>query len=60
MLWIKKPKPIVLGRHLIELGVESGPKMGTLLKTLFEAQLEGEFECLEDGIDFARKQIGKL
>ena len=41
------PKPILLGRHLCELGMAPGPPMGVLLQAAFEAQLEGEFTTLE-------------
>jgi tRNA nucleotidyltransferase (CCA-adding enzyme) len=37
------PKPILLGRHLIELGMEPGRDFGVILEAGFEAQLEGEF-----------------
>jgi tRNA nucleotidyltransferase (CCA-adding enzyme) len=41
------PKPILLGRHLIEAGLEPGPRFGELLEAGFEAQLEGAFGDLE-------------
>jgi tRNA nucleotidyltransferase (CCA-adding enzyme) len=40
------PKPILLGRHLIEKGLKPGPEFGPLLNEAFEAQLEGEFHDL--------------
>ena len=49
------PKPIVLGRHLMPMGIQPGPEMGKLLHSCFEAQLEGEFTDLEGGLAFARK-----
>lgn len=39
----KAPQPILLGRHLIELGYEPGPGFKSLLDEGFEAQLEGAF-----------------
>jgi len=42
-----KPEPIVMGRHLIALGMEPGPAMGVLLAEYFEAQLDGEFDDME-------------
>ena len=44
------PKMIVQGRDLISLGVVPGPEMGRILQQLFEAQLDGKFENLEQGI----------
>lgn len=44
------PKPILLGRHLLELGVKPGKHMGELLREMFEAQLDGVFDDLESAI----------
>jgi len=46
------PKPILLGRHLIELGHEPAPWFGKVLKQCFEAQLDGVFEVEEDGFQY--------
>jgi tRNA nucleotidyltransferase (CCA-adding enzyme) len=35
-------KPVVTGRDLIALGLQPGPEMGRILKSLFERQLNGE------------------
>ncbi len=48
------PEPLVLGRHLLDLGLAPGPHFGPILEACFEAQLEGRFADLEKGIDFAR------
>ncbi len=37
-----KPKPILMGRHLVELGETPGPHFGPVLKDAYEAQLDGE------------------
>ena len=37
------PKPILLGRHLMELGMRPGPAFGQILHAAFDAQLEGTF-----------------
>lgn len=37
------PPPLIRGRDLIELGLTPGPAMGALLKTAYDAQLEGQF-----------------
>ena len=49
------PKPIVLGRHLMPMGIKPGPEMGKILHYCFEAQLEGEFSDIDGGLEFARK-----
>jgi tRNA nucleotidyltransferase (CCA-adding enzyme) len=37
------PKPLVLGRHLIELGLNPGPRFTPIIDAAFEAQLDGAF-----------------
>jgi tRNA nucleotidyltransferase (CCA-adding enzyme) len=41
------PKPILLGRHLLERGLEAGPAFKAILTAAFEAQLDGVFGDLE-------------
>ena len=53
------PAPILLGRHLIELGVKPGPGMGPILKQAYERQLDGGFADLEGALAFARSVIGR-
>lgn len=48
------PPPLVLGRHLIGLGAAPGPAIGTILKALYERQLDGEFRTVDEGIAAAR------
>ena len=47
-----EPHPIVLGRHLIDRGLHPGASFGPILKKCFEAQLDGTFAELEDGLSF--------
>jgi tRNA nucleotidyltransferase (CCA-adding enzyme) len=42
----KAPRPILLGRHLIELGLPPGEGFRNMLDSAFDAQLEGAFEDL--------------
>jgi tRNA nucleotidyltransferase (CCA-adding enzyme) len=53
----RPPAPLVLGRHLIELGVAPGPGMGELLKRLFERQLDGDITTLEQGLAEAERLV---
>ena len=46
------PRPLVLGRHLIDRGLEPGPRFGPILRQCFEAQLEGEFHDVEGGLEY--------
>lgn len=41
------PKPILLGRHLVERGLAPGPTFKPFLDAAFEAQLDGIFEDLQ-------------
>jgi tRNA nucleotidyltransferase (CCA-adding enzyme) len=54
----RPPGPLLLGRHLIELGVEPGPRMGAILKAVYERQLDGEVTTLEEAIEEARRRMG--
>jgi tRNA nucleotidyltransferase (CCA-adding enzyme) len=49
--------PLVLGRHLLELGVKPGPDMGTLLKQIYERQLDGEIRTIDEGITLATEML---
>lgn len=51
------PSPILLGRHLIELGVTPGPRMGEILKAVYEQQLDGSVATLDEAIDAARAML---
>lgn len=53
----KAPRPIVLGRHLIELGKKPGPKFKTILDAAFEAQLDGAFADEAGGVKWLRAHL---
>jgi tRNA nucleotidyltransferase (CCA-adding enzyme) len=53
------PKPLVLGRHLLALGVASGPRVGRILKQIYEKQLDGEIATTEEGIELARTLVAE-
>ena len=53
------PKPIMQGRHLLELGLSPGPEMGKILKDAFEAQLDGDFGNIEGGMKWLRQELGR-
>ncbi|MCP3964515.1 MAG: HD domain-containing protein [bacterium] len=53
-----KPQPIVMGRHLIQLGLEPGRHFKELLEACLEAQLDGVFSDLGGGLEFARGLLG--
>ena len=51
------PKPIVLGRHLIELGLKPGPKFTPIIDAAFEAQLDGAFNDEVGGVAWLRTYL---
>ncbi|HEX6161995.1 MAG TPA: HD domain-containing protein [Vicinamibacterales bacterium] len=53
----KAPAPILLGRHLIELGVMPGPRMGEILKAVYELQLDGVVTTLDEAIAEGKRRI---
>jgi tRNA nucleotidyltransferase (CCA-adding enzyme) len=53
----KPPAPILLGRHLIELGVQPGPRMGEILKAVYELQLDSVVTSLDEARERARDLI---
>ncbi len=50
----KPPSPILLGRHLLALGVSPGPRMGEILRAVYELQLDGVVTTLDDAQARAR------
>ena len=55
----RPPDPILLGRHLLELGVEPGPVMGEITRAVYEMQLDGRVRTLEDAIEAAKELISR-
>jgi tRNA nucleotidyltransferase (CCA-adding enzyme) len=51
----KPPAPILMGRHLLEMGVEPGPRMGEILRDVYEAQLDGLVSTLEEARELAKR-----
>src|SRR5262245_55235905 len=53
------PVPLLLGRHLIELGLAPGPQMGELTRAIYEMQLDGRVRSLDDARAAAKKLMGQ-
>ncbi len=53
------PAPLVLGRHLLALGMKPGPEVGAILKQIYERQLDGEIATLEEGLALARALVAR-
>lgn len=43
-----KPEPILMGRHLIEMGMKPGKEFGTILEKVYQLQLDGVVTNLEE------------
>lgn len=53
----RPPEPILLGRHLLDLGVAPGPTMGEITRAVYEMQLDGRVRTLDDAIAEAERLI---
>lgn len=51
------PSPIVMGRHLIGLGLAPGKEFKSLLDACYEAQLDSEFSDLPGGLAYLRRRL---
>jgi tRNA nucleotidyltransferase (CCA-adding enzyme) len=52
------PAPLLLGRHVVALGVAPGPRVGEILKLVYEKQLDGIITSVDEGIAEARRLLG--
>lgn len=55
-----EPKPIILGRHLVALGIKPGRSFKPILDTCYEAQLDGKFFDETGGVRFLEQKILRL
>jgi tRNA nucleotidyltransferase (CCA-adding enzyme) len=53
-------KPLIMGRDLIDMGVSPGPGMGKTLDTIYQKQLDNEFETKEEGLKIVEKLLKKI
>ncbi len=51
------PQPIIMGRHLIALGLKPGPHFGPALEAAFESQLDGAFPDEAAGLEWMRNYL---
>lgn len=51
------PLPLLLGRHLMELGMEPGPKIGEITRSVYEMQLDGRVRTLEEARAEAQRLV---
>ena len=53
----RPPAPLLLGRHVLALGLEPGPRIGRILSQVYEQQLDGAIATVEDAIEAAKHII---
>jgi len=53
----KAPAPLLLGRHLLEMGLEPGPRIGEITRAIYEMQLDGRVSDLDEAKKVATKII---
>jgi tRNA nucleotidyltransferase (CCA-adding enzyme) len=44
----RPPAPLLMGRHLLEMGLQPGPRMGEITSAVYEMQLDGKVTSLEE------------
>ena len=52
------PDPILMGRHLVGLGVTPGPQLGKVLQQIYDRQLDGEITSVDEAITAAQLLLG--
>jgi tRNA nucleotidyltransferase (CCA-adding enzyme) len=53
------PAPVMMGRHLIQMGLFPGPQFKKILDEVYERQLDGEITDLEAAVKYVRSIINK-
>ena len=53
----RAPDPLLLGRHLLSLGVEPGPRVGEITRAVYEMQLDGRVRTVEEAVEEAKRLI---
>jgi tRNA nucleotidyltransferase (CCA-adding enzyme) len=53
----RPPAPILLGRHLLELGLQPGPRVGEILRAVYEQQLDGTVTTLDEAMTAAKSIV---
>jgi tRNA nucleotidyltransferase (CCA-adding enzyme) len=56
----RPPAPVLMGRHLLEMGLKPSPLVGQITKAVYEMQLDGRIKTLEEAREAARSLINKM
>jgi len=57
---LSPPKHILMGRHLINMGMTPGKEFGVILKAAYEAQLDGAFCDVDEASKWAQEFINRM
>jgi poly(A) polymerase len=55
-----RPRPLITGRDLIEVGYKPGPNFGRALEAVETAQLEGQIQTREEALALSRSVLGTI
>jgi len=53
------PDPLVKGRHLLALGLTPGPRLGDVLRQIYEKQLDGSIATIDEGVALAKEILAQ-
>jgi tRNA nucleotidyltransferase (CCA-adding enzyme) len=51
------PAPLLMGRHLLEIGLKPGPRIGEITRAVYEMQLDGRVSALDEALTAARRLV---
>ncbi len=54
---VKPPRPLLMGRHLLELGLSPGPLIGRITRAVYEMQLDGRVADLPSALEAGRRLL---
>jgi tRNA nucleotidyltransferase (CCA-adding enzyme) len=54
----RPPQPLLMGRHLLEMGLQPGPRIGEITRAVYEMQLDGRVSSVEEAKAAAQSMIG--
>jgi tRNA nucleotidyltransferase (CCA-adding enzyme) len=55
----RAPAPLLMGRHLLEMGLKPSPLVGRVTRAVYEMQLDGRVRTLEEARDAARSLLAE-
>jgi tRNA nucleotidyltransferase (CCA-adding enzyme) len=56
---VRAPEPILLGRHVLAMGLAASPAVGEITKAVYEMQLDGRVNSLEEAIAAGRSLLAQ-